>query len=87
MKVLDAIFAKDFSNDTLSRDFSRTYSKLKALIDERELEMTVKVISVKSSQGRIMEELLSQGRSSPRDKFSMIKPSLDCIGGYSSAPG
>ena len=59
MKVLDALFAKDFSRDSLTRDFTRTYNKLKELIDERELEVTVKVISVKSSQGRIMEELLS----------------------------
>ena len=48
MKVLDATFAKDFSRDSLSHDFSRTYQKLKDLIEERELEVSVKVISVKS---------------------------------------
>lgn len=46
MKVLDATFVKDFSRDSISRDFSRTYQKLKDLIEERELEVSVKVISV-----------------------------------------
>lgn len=46
LKILDVTIAKDFSYDQLSSDFIQAHKKLKRLIDERELEVTFKVISV-----------------------------------------
>lgn len=70
LKILEIAIAKDFSKDALSRHFLRTYSALKQLIDSRELEVTVKLISIRSPLDS--QRLDSKSRSSspqrPRDK-------------------
>jgi len=47
MKVLEITIAKDFREDALSRNFLRRYASLKSLIDSRELEVSIKLISIK----------------------------------------
>lgn len=47
LKILEITIAKDFSKDGLSRHFLRSYTALKQLIDSRELEVTMRLISMR----------------------------------------
>lgn len=68
MKILDATFAKDFSQENFTIEFTKSYDKLKRLIDDRELEVSVKVISIRNNPESLFDE--------SQEPFSMANNTL-----------